>query len=129
MQRRLAIAFVVAAWAAMVFACGGSTSPSQNTIESFQGTVQPAGAGPVHPFNANNNGEFTIAFTALNPAPAAGVVFGQLVQNQCGGITQVGTVGQAVFSSTINKGLYCVQVFDAVGVTVPFTYTLKVSHP
>jgi hypothetical protein len=129
MQRRLAIAFVVATAAAMAFACGGTTSPSQNTVDNFQGTVQPRDVGPVHPFNANSNGEFTIAFTALNPAPAAGVVFGQPVQNGCSGITQIGSVGQAVFSSTINKGSYCVQVFDAVGVTVPFTYTLKVSHP
>jgi hypothetical protein len=129
MQRRLAIAFVVATIAAMAVACSNTTNPSQNTVDNFQGTVQPANAGPIHPFNANNNGEFTVVFTALNPAPAAGVIFGQVAQNQCAGVVQVGAVGQAVFSSSINKGSYCVQVYDYVGVSVPFTYTLKVSHP
>ena len=126
--------FLVALLFAVLAACGGTvTNPSQNVTESFPGAVDPAvngGNGPHITFTAANNGEVDIVFTALSPAAFAIVTFGQFAQNQCIPIAQqVGSVGQAVFASSINQGSYCLVVSVYPGITVPFTYTLKVSHP
>jgi len=126
--------FLVAVIFAVLAACGGTvTNPSQNTIENFNGTVDPAvngGLGPLITFTAASNGEVDIVFTALSPAALAIVNFGQFTQNSCLPIAQqVGSVGQAVFASSINQGTYCLVVQVYPGITVPFTYTLKVSHP
>jgi hypothetical protein len=126
--------------------CSGPTDPSKNTVEPFSGAVQPFGAGPVHPFNIQNTGEFTVSVTAMTPGNAfLGVSFGQSAGNGCAAFQQnlasSSNLGRTVLSGSITiKGQYCVQLFDPVGLVlggavisaplaVAQNYTVQVSHP
>jgi|SRR3954466_15550766 hypothetical protein len=121
--------------AAMLSSCGGISSPSENKIETFSGTVSSGGVGPVHTFSVGKVGEFFVTITALAPDQNIflGLVYGQAVT---GGCTQLQLNTQAhlnvqALGGQIQKGDYCVQVGDVgfVSPTTPTTYTLRVSHP
>ena len=120
--------------------CSGPTDPSQNQSERFTGSVQPFGAGIVHPFTISNLGEITVSVTAITPGNTfLGIGYGQPNANFCGLIQQnvvsSANLGRTALSgSIIIRGNYCVQVFDPVALTgtpltVPQNYTLTVSHP
>src|SRR5262245_33271522 len=101
---------------AAVALCGcGVSGPSQNT-EMFSGTVAVGGSGPLHQFAASKSGEYSIQLTSLTPTTGNpnGVVFGQpLSSTQCGIISSNrAIVGVVALSGGIEKGSYCVQLFD-----------------
>jgi len=134
MYRHLAIAVFVAVTLA---ACGGVTSPSNNTQEPFTGTLQPvAGSSFSYPFTVSNTGELTIAITALTPGVSTSTVFevgyGIPQSGNCSPInfnTQA-TVGfPAISGDQITKGSYCAFIINEGLITVPETFTLTVSHP
>src|SRR5712691_1309191 len=105
MRARFAAAFALALAGALTIACGGIVSPSQNTVETFSGTIPP---GDAHPFSASKTGEIQVKLTALAPVSS----------------TFVGMISAQVIS-----GRYCLVVYDYIGFTAPETYTVTVSHP
>jgi hypothetical protein len=133
MRLRFAAALGVAAL--VTVSCGGVTSPSNNRIENFSGTLQsPNNASAYFEFSASNTGEYSIVIKALSPASSVvlGIVYGVPQGNMtCGGFqTNIGSLNSVVLSGQIVKGSYCIQVYDYFGtITTPETYTVAVSHP
>ena len=115
-------------------ACGGIADPSDNVQVDFTGTVEPLG-GRVHEFDVTpKQGEYSARITALAPTQSAllSIHLGSVINGAC--VAYVNHIGVAVFnrdalSGQINKGHYCIQVYDQGSLTVAHTYTLHVSHP
>jgi hypothetical protein len=134
MYRHLAVAVFIAGTLA---ACGGVTSPSNNTQETHTDTLKPGvGAFFSYNFTVANTGELTIAITSLTPGVSTSTVFsvgyGIPQSNGCSPINfnTVATVGFPAISGTqITKGSYCAFIQDEGLITVPETFTLTVSHP
>ena len=135
MRLRLSAALILALAGAVSIGCNGITDPSQNTVESFAGTVQPAGAR-AHWFSASKTGEIAIKVLTLTPASSSfiGVQWVQgandqtcsssaLQNNQFAGANTTAISGQIV------SGPYCVIMYDSVGLTLPANYSITVSHP
>src|SRR5262245_53527715 len=144
MARRTPLAVAVAVFvAAVAGGCGGPTRPSSNKTDTFSGTAQPANAGPTHPFDVLNTGEFTVKLTAFSPGNVyVDFVWGQMGGGACQPLTTNPVyansyIGRTVLSgSVLTKGQYCVVVFDPANVLgstpvwpVAQTYTVEVSHP
>jgi len=133
MRARFAAAFALALAGALTIACGGIVSPSQNTVETFSGTIPPGGA---HPFSSKT-GEIQVKLTALAPVSSTfvGMVWAQAGSD--GGCTSInGVLFQTVaqlnvqaISTQIISGRYCLILYDYIGFTAPETYTVTVSHP
>ena len=135
---RFLTAFLAAAALATI-SCGGITDPSQNTTETFNGTVTPvslggSGLGPAHHFNMSNNGEYTVKVSTMTPTFNS--FFGTILTfgSDCSSIVQQNVLtivgSQALGGAVLQKGAYCVQVYDAQGTMTPTeNYTLTVSHP
>jgi len=127
------LALLILAAALVSPGCGGVTSPSQNKQESFPGTLQPGGIWRSPSIDVQNTGEFSVKITALSPTPTAivGTVWAQggnceiaLQQNS---FSQLNT--PALAGAIIQKGAYCVGVFDSVGLATAQNFTIAVSHP
>jgi len=135
MRARFAAAFALALAGALTIACGGIVSPSQNTVETFSGTIPPGGA---HPFSASKTGEIQVKLTALAPVSSTfvGLVWAQAASDggctaSVGGILfqTVAQLNVQAISTQIISGRYCLIVYDYIGFTAPETYTVTVSHP
>jgi len=134
MNRQRAVAVFMALTLA---ACGGVTSPSNNTQETHTDTLQPGkSAFFSYPFNVANTGELTIAITALTPGVSTSTVFevgyGIPQSGNCNPINfnTLATVGfPAISGDQITKGSYCAFILDEGLITVPETFTLTISHP
>ena len=130
----------------MLAACGVAlalsacdlNSPSKNAVESISGTLQPfqPGSGNSHTFKASKNGELSVTITAVTPSPSTGgsiaVYLGQVVNNSCAlipGYSSSVIVNRAIQFFQINKGDYCLYVYDPGVITVATTYTGTISHP
>jgi hypothetical protein len=133
MPFRLSAAFILALAGALTVSCGGIVDPSQNTVETFSGTVPP-GSGSLQHFSAAKTGEITVKIVTLTPA-AVPVVYVQWVGNgdgNCNGAlfqANLGTVNATAISGQIISGAYCILVSDYIGQSVTANYTLTVSHP
>ncbi len=121
-------------------ACSGPTDPSSNTSQSFSGSVQPFGQGPVHTFSVQNTGEITVVVNTISPGNTyLGVAYGQVAGSNCATLQQNAVASTnlghtALSGSIIVKGTYCVFAFDPINLigiplTIPQNYTLTVSHP
>ena len=112
--------------------CGGVNDPSSNTVESFSGSLSPGGTA-THTFSAGKNGEIQLKLTAVGPNAASliGWVLGQPVNSVCAAFTSIQTAGlnTAPFAYPVNKGNYCVQIYEPGTSTPVQTYTIQVSHP
>src|SRR5205809_7068132 len=64
MRALLAASIVFACLASL--ACGGITTPSSNTTDTFNGTLQPKDT-KAHLFNVSKTGELTVKLTAWTP--------------------------------------------------------------
>lgn len=132
-MRFRAIAAVIAI-ACGLPACGGISSPSNNTVQTFPGVFEVGSSGPVHDFSASRNGEFFVTLTSLTPDSTAivAVSFGQRSAGGCGLITSTfASVGRQALGGPLDKGSYCVQVADSglSTLTGAQTYSLRVSAP
>jgi hypothetical protein len=127
------LALVVVAAALMSPGCGGVTSPSQNQQETFSNVLQPGGITRIPNINVGNTGEYSVKITALSPTATAvvGVVWAQgancEIAIQQNSFAQLNT--PALAGAVIQKGAYCVAVFDSVGLTTAQNFTIVVSHP
>ena len=118
--------------------CGGPLKPSENSVETFSGSVQPLAAA-YHTFNVANLGEISVTVTAFTPGSVSlGIGYGQPSGTGCGLIqSNVATVGRTALTGQILiKGQYCLAIFDPSGIlfniapwTVAQNYTVTVSHP
>jgi hypothetical protein len=126
---------VVVSFAALLSSCGGISSPSENHVDTPTGTVSSGGAGPVHTFNVDKVGEFFVTITALTPDQNIymGIVWGQPSGAQCAPYqaNNFAIRGQQALGGQIQKGSWCVQVYDVgqVSSATPTTYTLRLSYP
>jgi len=134
MSFRLSAAFLLALAGAVSFGCGGITDPSQNTVESFSGTVQP-GSARAHWFSSKS-GEIQVKVGALTPAsqPVIGVQWVQGGNDQtCNGgllqVNQFATANSTAIAGQITSGPYCIIMYDSVGLAQPENYSITVSHP
>jgi hypothetical protein len=122
--------------AAMLSACGGISSPSENHVETPSGTVSSGGVGPVHTFTVDKVGEFFVTITALSPDQNIflGIVAGQPANNTCPANLQSNFqahLNAQALGGQIEKGTWCVQLGDVgfVSPSTPTTYTLRLSYP
>jgi hypothetical protein len=134
MRARFAAALVLAV-AGAITACGGIISPSQNTVDTFSGTIPPGGS---HPFTASKTGEIQVKLTALSPVSSTSV--GMIWAQAAGDGSCSGSVGGILFqtiaqlnvqaiSTQIISGRYCLILYDYLGFTTTESYTVTVSHP
>ena len=124
----------VVAVAGIVSACGGIIDPSKNTIDPISGTLQVGGqVQSTH--TLGKNGEVEVTMTSVTPTPANGSIglqLGQVVNGTCSllqGYSAAGVVNRKVQFGVLNKGTYCLVVFDPGVLTVPVTYAGNFSHP
>jgi ABC-type glycerol-3-phosphate transport system substrate-binding protein len=131
--RLSAASLLLALAAALSISCGGIVDPSQNTVETFSGTVPP-GSGSAQKFTASKTGEITVKVLSLTPA-AVSVVYVQWVgagDGSCNGNlfqAALGTANTTAISGQIVSGNYCVLLTDYIGQTTTANYTITVSHP
>jgi hypothetical protein len=135
MSFRLSAAFLLALAAAVVSGCGGIVDPSQNTVDSFSGAVQP-GSARAHAFSSSKTGEIQVKVGTLTPAsqPVIGVQWVQGAgDGTCNGgllqVNQFATANSTAISGQIVSGNYCIIMYDSVGFTQPENYSITVSHP
>ena len=131
-------ALLVASAAVFALAACGISDPSDNKTVPISGTLQPgqAGTGISHPFTASKNGELSVTFTAVTPPPSTGgsllVTLGQMLSGTCQ-ISPVYTQAIIVNRSNqfyqINKGDYCIFVYDPGVITTATVYNGTISHP
>jgi hypothetical protein len=117
----------------LLSACGGVVGPSQNTITEFTGVIQPLSDGEDHEFQVSRNGEFDVRITSLEPSAGVvlQVIMGRFVGGSCSQVVglNVAALNSIALNGAIQTGRYCVGLFDEGILTVPVTYTLRVSHP
>lgn len=118
--------------------CGGINSPSNNTVETFNGTVGPdtGASSPVisHNFSANRQGEMWARVTSITPnnATLIGLGFGVRVGGRCDTFTSnllSGLNRDVMVYPVQQRADFCLQVFNGGGVNSTQSYTVQVSHP
>lgn len=120
--------------AALLSACGGVSGPSQNTIEPFSGTVNVLGT-TTRNFSWGKRGEIEVTFTSVTPPPANGqlvVQLGQVISGTCNyliGYSQAIVVNRKIQFFELDKGTYCMAVYDPGVLTAPANFTGNFSHP
>ena len=120
-------------------ACGGVTSPSDNVVETFSGTIEPKPSPnyiAIHHFTTQNTGEIEVTITALAPLTNVFVAtfFGRTQSDGCGfdpfnPPNEFSTLNRPSIVAPITKGNWCVGIYDPGTLTRAVTYTLTVSHP
>jgi hypothetical protein len=118
--------------ALITLSCGGIVDPSNNDNETFNGVIPFGGTGEQHNFNVSKNGEYSVLINSLTPPTGSlvGVQVGLISNGTCTYYTSSpAQVGKASISGAINKGDYCVQLYDAGTLSQNETYSLTVSHP
>ncbi len=119
--------------ALLVAGCSGVVDPSKNTIETFSATLA-VGQSVQHNFNVGKNGELSVRLTAISPNPASllGTYLGQPFAGGCSlfsGPNNFTGLNRDTFNGPINKGTYCLVVFDTGSLTTAQNYTIQISHP
>jgi hypothetical protein len=130
--RRLSAACVLAVCAS---ACSGIIDPAKNTVENFSGTLPVASSIVLPPYTLSKSGEVEVTMTSVAPAPANGTLqfqLGQIVSGSCTllqGYLAQAVVNRKVQYGVLNKGTYCLVVFDPGVLTVPANFAGTFSHP
>jgi hypothetical protein len=131
MKRLLQAPVLAITSAIFLWGCGGVTDPSKNRVDNFPGTLNVLGQND-HFFSVDKNGEVLVKFTSISPNAAAilGVGLGQQANASCAvvSVNQAG-LNRDAFSGPIQRGAWCVRVFDNGTLTAAQNYTVQVSHP
>jgi hypothetical protein len=121
--------------ASLLSACSGVIDPSKNKVENFSGTLGVAG-GAVFPYSWDKNGEIEVTMTSVTPTPTNGPIAMYLGQednsNNCfqlAGYSAQAIVNRKVQFGVLNKGKYCLGIFDPGVLTVPVNFSGTFSHP
>jgi len=93
----------------------------------------PVGASVSHSINASQNGTITINLSTLAPADAR-IGFGLGVPRAdlaaCNLTTYINaTTGSGPITALVDRGSYCVRVFDAGALRTPAAFTLTTTYP
>jgi len=121
--------------AVLLASCSSVIDPSKNQVEQFSGVV-PVGGTLTKNFSWSNNGEVQTTMTAVTPTPTNGPLnmYVGLVDSagNCGPLN--GYLAQAIVNRTVqwgvlNKGNYCLGIYDPGVLTVAATVTGNFSHP
>jgi hypothetical protein len=117
----------------LVAGCGGGpVDPSKNTTETFSGTLQPQG-GQRFTMSINNTGEFSVKITALSPNPTSVVGTELDFGANCDLLVQRNNFStlntQVLAGPIVQKGPYCLLIYDIGVLTTAQTFTITVSHP
>jgi hypothetical protein len=134
MPVRFPAACVLALAGALSLSCGGIVDPSQNVVETFNDTVQPASAR-AKVFSTSKTGEIQVKVVSLTPASQSviGVQWVQGDGTSCNGgllqVNQFATAGSTAISGQIISGSYCIIAYDSIGFTQPSTFSITISHP
>jgi hypothetical protein len=130
--RRLLMAVSVAS---LLSGCSGVIDPSKNQVENFAGVV-PVGGVFTRGYSWDKNGEIEVALTSVNPTPTNGPIAMYVGQpDSAGNCFQIGygptqaVVNRKVQFGLLNKGSYCLAVFDPGTLTVAANITGTFSHP
>jgi len=135
MHSRFLAALALAGFTA---ACGGIVDPSQNTTDTFSGTINHGDPIKFFPFSSSKTGEISVKFTALTPV--SNVLMGVLVAQANGdgsctgdlGLVQQNNFAQLNLPSISGQILgrrYCLGVYESQPLTQTETFTVTVSHP
>lgn len=134
-HRRLSGFGLALGLAALLAGCGGLIDPSKNAVDNFSGTLQP-GSAANHNFEVSKNGEVSVTMTSVVPPPPNGAIaiaIGQPQGSFCallgGAYIATGVVNRPVQYGFLQKGSYCLQVFDPGVLNVAVNYGVSVSHP
>jgi hypothetical protein len=114
-------------------ACGGVGPDENNTTSTFSERLEVGGSDTFQ-FSVGKNGEFSVRITSLSNSNAIlGVWVGQPGLNACtpivGYVAPVAVLDRDALSSFIQKGSYCLQVYDSGSLRETVDYTVRVSHP
>lgn len=124
---------VAALLASLLAVACGITTPSDNTVDPVSGTI-PVGGSDTHSYTFKRNGEVEVRITSVTPTPSAslGMGLGQTANGVCtllAGYVSALVVNRTAQFGYLNKGDYCLIVYDTGVLTVPTNYSGTVSHP
>jgi hypothetical protein len=140
MRFRFTVAAAFALTTALIAGCGGIVDPSQNTTDTFTGTIPVGGQSVAQGFSASKTGEISVKVTQLTPSSSntfVGVLWTGRDSNgacagQLGGVfgqNGFAQIGLPAISTQIQQGGYCILLYDVGTFTTTETYTMTVSHP
>ena len=112
-------------------ACGGVNSPSSNQTTPFT-QLLVLGTPTRHTFTTSRSGEISVTLTNLTPATGNRIrlTLGSLVGSSCGIFQSLDVLrGDTLLGGRLDRGTYCVDIFDRGDLTQNHTYTITVSHP
>lgn len=119
--------------AALLSAACSISTPSNNKTDNISGEIPLLGQ-QVTEFTLSKNGEVQVTITSLTPTPSAslGMAIGQLSGGSC--LQIAGYIAPLVANRTqefgyLNKGTFCLLLFDTGAMTVPTQYVGRISHP
>jgi hypothetical protein len=126
----------VCALAVLLPGCSGVIDPSKNTVEPFSGLVPVGGAYIKTPISWSKQGEIEVTITSVTPTPTNGPLAMYIGQSDSSGncFQLSGYLSQAIVNRTVqfgvlNKGSYCLGVYDPGVLTVAANVTGNFSHP
>jgi hypothetical protein len=125
----------VVSLAALVAACGGIVDPSKNAVDTPSGTIPVGGVADPFSFSVGKTGEFFVTITSLTPDPniVVGMALGQPQTGGCAPfpyyINNVAQLNRQALGGQIDKGDYCISMYDVGLLKQPASFTLRVSHP
>jgi hypothetical protein len=128
---RFALVLVVGA---VLSSCGGVIDPSKNTVENFEGDLAVGGA-KIFNYSWSKNGEVEVTMTAVTPTPPLPIAMYIGQSDSAGNCFQLaGYASQAIVNRTVqfgvlNKGSYCLGIYDPGVLKGAAHFTGTFSHP
>jgi hypothetical protein len=115
--------------------CSGVIDPSKNQVENFSGVVTVGGVF-TKTYSWSKNGEIEVGMTSVTPTPTNGPLAMYVGQpDGAGNCLQLGygptqaIVNRPVQFGVLNKGTYCLAVYDPGALTVSANISGTFSHP
>jgi hypothetical protein len=112
----------------------GIFGPSEDKDDDFSDTLQPKTAD-IYQFDVSENGgAVVVRITALSDSNVTlGIALGTFAGTACSTFVNANniasTLNRQAINTPINKGTFCLQVYDNGTLTAPVTYTVRVTHP
>jgi hypothetical protein len=115
--------------------CSNVIDPSKNAVENFSGVVPVAGQ-LIKLYSWSKNGEIEVTMTQVTPTPTNGPLAMYIGQADSGGncFQLAGYAAQAIVNrkvqfGVLNKGSYCLGIYDPGVLTVAANVAGTFSHP
>jgi len=125
----------VCALASLLTSCSSVIDPSKNQTTPISGQVAVGGA-LITPVSWSKQGEVQVTITSVTPTPTLGPLALYLGQEDNAGncFQLAGYLSQAIVNRTVQfgvlqKGSYCVGVYDPGALTVAVNVAGNISHP